>query len=156
QPLYVSPDQRYLVSYGKDADPTFFDIDLTDLTTLATYRLATALSTAVAQWHGFDGPADGPRYVHFANLENLRPYAVFRLSGADRPGAPVVLPGRLVGLLPDGRGVLEGDKLLSAGLDKLGDVTPLADGPVADFSAFTSGGDAFFIRGPSGLVGQLT
>lgn len=161
QPAVFSPDGSYLLSYGHNTVAGMFSIELTDLGSGGgigiTRRIAQALSVVVPRWFGFGGASTGPRYLGLPNLEDmgdmkgLRPFAVFRLDQAGSKDPPVPLPGRMVGLLPDGRAVVEGDKDLQAAvLAPGGEVTVLARGPVAAYSAFVAGGVPYFIRGGAG------
>ncbi|MDW8283289.1 MAG: hypothetical protein RMK29_16375, partial [Myxococcales bacterium] len=153
QPLMLSPDQRYLLSYGWNPDPAFFSIDLSDLSSATSRRIAFALAASVPRWLGFDGP--GARYLLLPNLEGLRPYALFRLEEGALPVSALVLPGRVGGLLPDGRGVLEGPDLRAKELRRDGAEEVLAQGPVGEQSSFVAGGAAYFLRTLPGAQGPL-
>jgi hypothetical protein len=152
QPALLSPDSRYLLSYGLSQPPfeDFFALDLTDLQTGTSRRLGLALSITPPRWLGF--AAGQRRYVAFRNVEGYRPVALYDIEAG---GPPLPFESPVVGLLPDGRGVLEGQDLPAAVLSRGGALTPLYKGPVLEYSAFVSGPAAYFISAPPGDIGAL-
>lgn len=150
QPLYLSPDNRYLLSYGTGPDPAFWSLDLTDLQTMTSRRLGFALSVTPPSWIGFEG--GNRRFVTFANVEGYRPVAAYRLEDNSQP---LVLPGRVAGLLADGRAVTEGDDIRAVVLERNGAQTVLAKAPVVFYSTFVRGGAAYYIAAAMGQVGPL-
>lgn len=154
QPALLSPDSRYLLSYGLSQPPfeDFFALDLTDLQTGASRRLGLALSITPPRWLGF--AAGQRRYVAFRNVEGYRPVALYDIEAG---GPPLTFEYPVVGLLPDGRGVLEGPGLPAAVLSRGGAQTPLSmdKAPVLEYSAFVSGPAAYFISAPPGDIGAL-
>ncbi len=152
QPAVFSPDGAYLLSYGINPDlikQNRFSIDVTEVATGTSRQLGTALAVAVPRWFGFGGT--GPRYVELPGISDI-PFAAFRL---DQEPSPIILPGRMSGILPDGRAVTEGDSLQGQELRPGATPTQLADGPIVDYSSFVYDGLAYFIRAQAGMLGTL-